>query len=315
VLTSCAEACDAQGLNFSALLQEPFVEGHLPVYWAVLKRPVVPVKADHMTPACDPDALVLAILDASLPLNAQSVTDARLACMTVSDNVLFVRLGQRYEGFAQRLGTDKMLLAGADTVDTVTVDEPRSGGSAFTVHFTLTQFPLRMRVSKLARVEFIARERLWYLVFDVAGAPGASHLHPGRDGEWLVSLGLSEPSSAAWVDACLSIVDRSLPPPPSAPDPPQTTPRVALRGLPLPPKHPNHGKHRPTVSLPIKTGTHQISPNGPLREIVVSLEKFAFGTALQNDASSYVDADGTLNAQLEVKLQKTSDTDTNCIIC
>jgi hypothetical protein len=160
VLTSCAEACDAQGLNFSALLQEPFVEGHLPVYWAVLKRPVVPVKADHMTPACDPDALVLAILDASLPLNAQSVTDARLACMTVSDNVLFVRLGQRYEGFAQRLGTDKMLLAGADTVDTVTVDEPRSGGSAFTVHFTLTQFPLRMRVSKLARVEFIARGAL-----------------------------------------------------------------------------------------------------------------------------------------------------------
>lgn len=157
VLTSCAEACDAQGLNFSALLQEPFVEGHLPVYWAVLKRPVVPIKADHSTPSCDPDALVLAILDASLPLNPQSAADARLACMIVSDNALFVRLWQRYEGFSQRLGTDKMLLSGADTVDTVTVDEPRNGGRAFTVHFTITQFSLRMRVSKLARVEFIAR--------------------------------------------------------------------------------------------------------------------------------------------------------------
>ncbi len=160
VLTSCAEACEAQGLNFSAMLQEPFVEGHLPIYWAVLKRPVLPIKVDHMTPTSDPDTFVMAILDASLPLNAQSVADARLACMTVSDNALFVRLGQRYEGFLPRLGTDKVLLGGADTFDSVTVDEPHNGGGAFTVHFSLTQFPLRMRVSKSARVEFIARGTL-----------------------------------------------------------------------------------------------------------------------------------------------------------
>jgi hypothetical protein len=160
VLTSCAEACTAQGLNFSALLQEPFVESHLPVYWAVLKRPAVPIKADHRTPTGDPDALVLAILDASLPLNAQSIADARLGCMTLSDNALFVRLGQRYEDFSQRLGTDKMLLGGSETVDSVKVDEPHNGGGAFTVHISLTQFPLRMRVSKLARVEFIARGAL-----------------------------------------------------------------------------------------------------------------------------------------------------------
>lgn len=312
VLTSCADACNAQGLSFSALLQEPFVEGHLPVYWAVLKRPAVPVKADHTTPPGDPDSLVLAILDASLPLNAQSVADARLACMTVSDNALFVRLGQRYEDFSQRLGTDRMLLGG-DTVDSVRVDEPHNGGTTFAVQISLTQFPLRMRVSKLARVEFVARGRMWHLVFAVAGAPGAPpHPLPLRAGDWLVSLGLSEQSSPAWVDARLSIVDQSAPPP----DPPQTSPRIALRGLPvpLPPKHPSHGP-RPTVSLPIKTGAAQISPNGPLREIVVSLEKFQFGTTLQNDASSYVDADGMLNAKLEVKLQKASYTDTNCIIC
>ena len=160
VLTSCADACNAQGLNFSSVLQEPFVEGRLPVYWAVLKRPAVPIKADHTTPSGDPDALVLAILDASLPLTAQSVADARLACMTVSDNALFVRLGQRYEGFSQRLGTDKMLLGGGDTVDSVTVDEPHNGGGSFTVQFSLTQFPLRMRVSKLARIEFVARGAL-----------------------------------------------------------------------------------------------------------------------------------------------------------
>ena len=34
-----------------------------------------------------------------------------------------------------------------------------------------------------------------------------------------------------------------------------------------------------------------------------------------HSASSYVDADGTLNAELEVKLQKTSDLESNCVIC
>ncbi|KAI9434348.1 hypothetical protein H4582DRAFT_2081063 [Lactarius indigo] len=307
VLTSCSEACDAQGLDFSALLQEPFVEGHTPVYWAILKRPVIPVKADHTTPTTDPDALVMAILDASLPLNSQSVADTRLACMTVSDNALFVRLGQRYEGFSPHLGTDKVLLGGADTVDSVVVvDEPR-GGDAFTVRFSLAQFPLRMRASKLARVEFIARGafaagslslsplprclyvlkkicprgvpgRLWQLVFAVAGAPGAP---PGRVGQWLVSLSLSEPSSPAWVDARLSALGQSLPPP--DPDPPQTTGLGgAFRGFSLPRNQPNHGKQRPTASLAIKTKTHQLSPSGRVRQIVVSLEKSAFGTSLQN---------------------------------
>ena len=171
LLSNCADTCNAQGLNFSALLQEPFVEGHLPIYWAILKRPpaaaaapAAAVKTDHSSPASnnsDPDALVLAILEASFPINAASVADARLACVTVSDNALFVRLGQRYEAFSPRSGTDRVLLGGSDAVDTVTVEEARGSGSnvtaAFTVRFSITQFQLRMRVSKQARIEFIAR--------------------------------------------------------------------------------------------------------------------------------------------------------------
>jgi hypothetical protein len=172
LLSNCADTCDAQGLSFSALLQEPFVEGHLPVYWAILKRlPAAAASAaavgktdhHHTTPASnsDPDVLVLALLDASLPINAASVADARLACVTVSDNALFVRLGQRYEAFSPRSGTDRVLLGGSDTVDTVSVEESRGSGSnisaAFTVRFSITQFQLRMRVSKQVRIEFIAR--------------------------------------------------------------------------------------------------------------------------------------------------------------
>jgi hypothetical protein len=170
LLSNCADTCNAQGLSFSALLQEPFVEGHLPVYWAILKRPpaaaaaaVAKTDRDHTSPASngDPDALVLAILDASLPINAASIADARLACVTVSDNALFVRLGERYEAFSPRSGTDRVLLGGSDTVDTVSVEEARGSGSnvsaAFTVRFSITQFQLRMRVSKQVRIEFIAR--------------------------------------------------------------------------------------------------------------------------------------------------------------
>jgi hypothetical protein len=164
LLGNCAETCNAHGLNFSAILQEPFIEGNLPVYWAILKRPAAAVRmVHHMTPtaASDPDALVLAILDASLPLNSLSVADARLACVTVSDNALFARLGQRYEAFSPRSGTDKMLLGGNDTVDAVSVEEIHGAGAAtsaaFNVRFSLTQFQLRMRVSKQVRVEFVAR--------------------------------------------------------------------------------------------------------------------------------------------------------------
>ena len=168
LLSNCAGTCNSQGLSFSALLQEPFVEGHLPVYWAILKRPppaAAVAKTDHPRPptsdTSDPDALVFAILDASLPINAASVADARLACVTVSDNALFVRLGQHYEAFSPRSGTDRVLLGGSDTVDTVSVEEARGGSSnvsaAFTVRFSITQFQLRMRVSKQVKIEFIAR--------------------------------------------------------------------------------------------------------------------------------------------------------------
>lgn len=175
LFSNCTRTCNAQGLDFSALLQEPFVEGHLPVYWAILKRQpaaaAAVTKTDHHTsPASDrdPDALVLAILDASLPINAASVADARLACVTVSDNALFVRLGLRYEAFSPRSGTDRVLLGGSDAVDTVSVKEARGGGSnvsaAFTVRFSITQFQLRMRVSKQVRIEFIARGTFLFLI-------------------------------------------------------------------------------------------------------------------------------------------------------
>ena len=168
LFNNCTDTCSAQGLSFSDILQEPFVEGHLPIYWAILKRPTAAAaaatasaspskKKNHKVPASDPDALVFAILDASLPLNALSVADASLGCVTVSDNRLFVRLGQRYEAFIPRSGTDKVLLGGIDAIDPISVKEIQAGAAGFNVRFSITRFQLRMRVSKQARIQFIAR--------------------------------------------------------------------------------------------------------------------------------------------------------------
>jgi hypothetical protein len=173
--------------------------------------------------------------------------------------------------------------------------------------------------------------RLWYLAFTVAGVNTGPPQCTSRAGEWLVSLGLEEYSSPTWVDARLSIVDRS---PPSRPLSTHDQSSAAHRiSLPVPPKHPHIGKNR-NASLQIRTSNYQISHNGPAREIVVSLDKFLFGPTLQNEyvlffflflywvfthrsysVTSFVDANGTLNAELEVKLQKAHDMDSNCVVC
>jgi len=39
VLRGCVEVCAANDVDFAAFLQEPVLAGHLPVYWAIVKRP------------------------------------------------------------------------------------------------------------------------------------------------------------------------------------------------------------------------------------------------------------------------------------
>jgi hypothetical protein len=117
-------------------------------------------------------------------------------------------------------------------------------------------------------------------VFYVAGALVTPHSHTGRrPGEWLVALGLGEHSSPTWVDACLSIDDLTQPPPTPDPKSVPSNWSTTLRGPPQPPRYLRSGTYPLLVSIPIKTGGHQISPTGPTREVVVSL---ASDATLQN---------------------------------
>ncbi|KAI0264135.1 hypothetical protein BC834DRAFT_994697, partial [Gloeopeniophorella convolvens] len=202
ILQGCADTCAAQELDFAALLHEPLIEGRPPVYWAVLKRAVVP-KRDGVAPV-DPDAVVLALLDAARPLRADGVAEARRACMTVSDNALFQRLRRRYAEFAPLSNVDTMLLDGSDAEDSVEVEEVRGDAGAFAARIKVAQFQLRMRVSKRVRIEFVARERLWGLTFS-ADNPDAT----GVNRAWMITLDLGKHSPPTWVDAQLVVTNPS----------------------------------------------------------------------------------------------------------
>ncbi|KAI0061965.1 hypothetical protein BV25DRAFT_1763874, partial [Artomyces pyxidatus] len=276
VLASCGEACTANNLSLANILQEPFVEQHLPIYWAILKRPATPAKTDA-------DALIMAILSTSEPLTPLSISEVRHACLIINNHTLFQRIRRRFKEFSPLSGTDAMLLGiNTDLVDTVTVEELRGEAGAFIARFDIVLFQRRMRVSKSVKVEFIARGRLWYLTFSAAEASSGHKL-----GSWLVTLGLSDHSPPTWVDGRLIIEDLSPPadPPRPMPDANFAARQLSRFGSLPPPRHPSKEKPRPTVSLPIKSGSREVAPMHPApsahHEVVVPLDKSMMGANLQ----------------------------------
>jgi len=289
VLRSSARACAAKDIDFAALLQEPILTGDLPVYWAIVKRPAAatcPVQGeegdtDH---GCDdPDALVLAILDFSQPLQKATVVAARRACMAVSDNALFRRLCGLFKEFAPVSDTDAMLLEGSGAQDNVVVNELSSNDGAFVARIKLAQFRLRMRVSKQVCVEFVARGkrgwlspcgrhfssllscsgRMWCLTFSrdtlPAGTFPAEKSGQSKSGSssvnkpWVVILQLGEHSSPTWVDAQLVITG----------DPPVPT---------------ESGQSSSSISIPLGSQGKELQPC--LNTLVSILDKSVTGTDL-----------------------------------
>ncbi|KAI0289355.1 hypothetical protein BC826DRAFT_914600 [Russula brevipes] len=202
VLRNCAEVCTRRNIDFPALLQEPVMVDHLPVYWAIVKR-----SGMQQREGTDPQALALTLVDFSRPLQSATVMGARNACVTVSENALFQRLCKRFKEFSRTTDTDMMLLSGSEVEDNIVVEELRDDPRAFVVHFELARFRLRMRVAKRVCAEFVARDRMWNITFsanhgDVSGIYRA----------WKITLRLGEHSPPAPVDAQLVITDNSSEP-------------------------------------------------------------------------------------------------------
>ena len=159
LLESCADACFSNNLSFSEILQDPSLEGHPAMYWAIVKRP-----------SPDDFELITSLMSYSAPLTTETMTEVRLACLHVGDQALFQCLWRSPE-YGALSGSDRMLLGVTSPPDTVDVEELPGQDGPFAVRLAIVQFEKRMKVSKEIAFEFIAR--------------GASHVKPScRVLEW-----------------------------------------------------------------------------------------------------------------------------------
>ncbi|KAG6867231.1 hypothetical protein C0993_005380 [Termitomyces sp. T159_Od127] len=287
ILDSCAEACTGYDLTLSAILQVRSIEGHTPMYWAIVKR--APDDDDEEHGKTVPD-LLTALISYATPLSAATIADIRHACLLTSDQLLFQRLRMSPE-FAPLSGTDEMLLGASIPPDAITVENVVGGGDegAFSVYFEVALFQKRMRVSKSVQLDFIARARMWRLEFLIAESP-SRHRDKPRQGSWCISLSLLENSPPTWIDSRL-LVPEPTPPspdtlsspdgPPSLPSSPSLIDRLRLQ--------PRSSKPKPAISIRLRS-PQQLAPLGTrsrrdreiCEAIVVSLDESAMGSSLQH---------------------------------
>ncbi|EPT02539.1 hypothetical protein FOMPIDRAFT_82502 [Fomitopsis schrenkii] len=277
VLKGCADACRVYGLTLATLLQEQSIEGHTPIYWAVVK--------------CSPDPdstftheLLDAFLDHAAPLAEPTLSDIRHACLENPDQGLFQWI-RRHPAITPLFGASEVLFSGVVPEDDVRVEELPGDNDMFIAHFRVLMFQKRMRVLKHVGLEFIARGRLWSLQVYVATPENARKMrHSAKPGVWVVSLALLEGSQPTWVDSGFIVCKKD--------------------GTPTP------AEGNRTNWMRLKS-TNQLS--APPRHSTISASfKEAFSLECLSANSPYVRPDGSLEIRLEASLKQR---ETGCIIC
>jgi hypothetical protein len=214
-LSGCARACERGGLDFSTVLQETSIEGHPPIYWAIINRDVA-----SGSRTLEPDSLVAAILAACRPLSPASLADIRVACTMVSDNVLLQELFRLIPPLSHISTRDALLLSPANEEDRVDIEEKRNGTGSWVALVKIPRFRLRMRVCGSVSVEFIASGafcflfaylatltllpgRMWILTFSTV----TEALPGGRtENRWYLSLELEGQSPPTAVNATFLVL-------------------------------------------------------------------------------------------------------------
>ncbi|KAJ7271008.1 hypothetical protein C8J57DRAFT_1603271 [Mycena rebaudengoi] len=198
ILDSCREVCTANSISLSSLLQEPYIEGHCPLYWAIVNRP-----PDGSNPASlEIPPLVQALLVYSAPLAISNITDIRLACLHTGDQRLFqsLRMCPEMQALSEK---DRLLLGVTVPPDTISVGIPARHDAPFSVEFEFAHLQKRMHVSQLATLKFISHgkstARVWEIGFFVAPYFGRTTELP--NGQWAVRIGLRGPSPNVTVTA------------------------------------------------------------------------------------------------------------------
>lgn len=197
-LSACARACERGGLDFSTVLQETLIEGHPPIYWAIINRDVA-----SGSRGLEPDSLIAAILAACRPLSPASLAAIRVACTMASDNVLLQELFRLIPPLSHISTRDALLLSPANEEDRVDIEEKRNGTGSWVALIKIPRFRLRMRVCGSVSVEFIASGRMWILTFSAV----TETLPGGRtENRWYLSLQLEGQSPPTAVNATFLIL-------------------------------------------------------------------------------------------------------------
>ncbi|TFK25382.1 hypothetical protein FA15DRAFT_617912 [Coprinopsis marcescibilis] len=283
ILSSCAGACAAYDLAISDILQEKSIENHTPLYWAIVKR-----KPDELQDEGTqiPD-LIIALLSYSTPLKPASVADIRLACLVTSDQRLFQRLRMSSE-FSTVSAADEMLLGVTQSQDEVEVTEVAADDDgSFAVDMVIPHFQKRMMVTGEIMLEFIARSRMWRIMFKVA----THYQHTSvSGGSWCLIVGLQPNSPPTWLDGQLVIEE---------------------------PARLDDSNPKPPIQIRLKTGHQQMDPPRlgvcSSTDVVASLQQDSIASTLQYNGTSYIAADEKLRARFEARLRKPEDPD--CVIC
>lgn len=153
ILKNCFQICENGDLELSAVLQEPLIDGKPPIYWAILNGP------SSQGGDADFDALVVGLVDACQPLDYSTITSIRLACMLTSNNALLQHLFRHFATLSPLSPGEVILLSSVGGGDGVDVFETQDGTGTFVARIQVRRFRLRMRVSKLIKVEFVTSGR------------------------------------------------------------------------------------------------------------------------------------------------------------
>ncbi|KZT52590.1 hypothetical protein CALCODRAFT_441317 [Calocera cornea HHB12733] len=197
ILQSCLSACRARGLSFEDLVQRNFIDGHTPLYWAILGSR----KRHPDNSSIDGAHSVLDFL-VSFPLSDATTLDACQACMLNSDNELFQRL-RLSPGFTRTTFADTVITDGVANEPVLVEHIPNAGAGEFTISYTIPNWISRMRVSRRVAVDFIARGRGWRLEF--AALRDFDHTNNIPAGAWVAVLRLLKGSQPTFVSARIEI--------------------------------------------------------------------------------------------------------------
>ncbi|KAG9018982.1 hypothetical protein FRB90_007562 [Tulasnella sp. 427] len=229
IIQSCIDACQARGLSFANIVQEPSIQGHTPLYWTIVKNVYSAKDEPSSSSDSQPNLETLFNILLSFPLTLEAYADALQACLLTSSHTTFLRLRTYNPEPPLRIpGNDAQDDHAEDTVVVTNGEDVEAAlNGAFRVQINIKHFQKRMRILKEVVVEFIARGRMWQLSFVVytpaQHGPGARvstpqyysrHVEPGS---WVLTLDLVGASPSTWLDSRITIGNVKPPSPPAPP--------------------------------------------------------------------------------------------------